>query len=75
MTVIPQPQLFAMCEIADTLEHQVVAWGMEFTDGAALIWFDRGKPQFGMFDSADRAEQFLGRICPVHIERVAVDPG
>jgi hypothetical protein len=44
MAVIPQPQLFALCEITDALEHQVVAWGMEFTDGAVLFWYDGGKP-------------------------------
>jgi hypothetical protein len=72
MAVIPQPRLFALRQITDALEHHVVAWGMEFTDGAALLWFDGGKPQFGMFNSADRAEQFLGRLCPVHIERVTM---
>jgi hypothetical protein len=74
MAVIPQPQLFALCEITDALEHQVVAWGMEFTDGAVLFWYHGGKPRFGMFDSADRAERFLGRLCPVHIERVIAEP-
>ncbi|MBV9141100.1 MAG: hypothetical protein JO115_09295 [Pseudonocardiales bacterium] len=50
------PRLFALVEEADErLDARIIAWGMEFTDRAELVWV--GRPIRGRFSCAERVRE------------------